>query len=61
MIQINILWQDLNENMHQRLAKALGEDILKHHNNWDVIPLAICEINDERDIVLDSWTGDEGI
>ena len=55
MITINIYWQDLSKDMQKKLLKVFGEN-----NNWDTIPIAIIEINDEtQDVILDSYLGDK--
>ena len=61
MITVKFMWNDLSENMKERLIKVFGEEIRTHHNNWDIIPMAIMEVEDDREIELDSWTGDVGI
>lgn len=54
MITINVYWQDLSKDMQKKLLKVFGEN-----NNWDTIPMAMIEINDEtQDVILDSYLGD---
>ena len=58
-ITIRIYWNDLSENMKQRLLKVFGDNM-----NWDTIPMCMFEINNEfsnfpnQNITLDSFLGD---
>lgn len=53
MITFRIMWQDLNEQAKQRVLKAFGDN-----GNWDVIPMAILQVESPKNIVLDSCCGD---
>ena len=64
-ITIRIYWQDLTEKKQQELLRLFGDNC-----NWDCIPLAVVEINNSepdssnypnKDIVIDSFLGNEGI
>jgi hypothetical protein len=58
-IIIRLYWQDLSENMQQKLLKLFGDNC-----NWDCIPIAVVQIDNDishRDIVIDSFLGDEGL
>ena len=54
MITWKVMWQDLNKETQERIIKAFGDN-----NNWDVIPITEIEFEDERNIVLDSFLGDD--
>ena len=56
MITIKLTWKDLSEEFKAKILHVFGDNC-----NWDVVPMTIMEIEDDRDIVLDSWEGDEGI
>lgn len=42
MMQIEILWGDLSEAKQNELLEIFGDNC-----NWDVIPMAIIEIDEE--------------
>lgn len=63
-ITVNIYWNDLEEGIQQKLLRIFGDE-----HNWDAIPLASVVINNSgfddsnfvgKDIVVDSFLGDEG-
>jgi len=56
MIKIRLMWNDLSKEFQQKLLKIFGDNC-----NWDTIPMTVMEIEDEREIVLDSFEGDEGV
>ena len=56
MITIRLTWKDLSEEFKAKIERVFGDNC-----NWDVVPMTVMEIEDERDITLDSWEGDEGI
>ena len=47
VITIRIYWQDLSENMQQRLLKVFGDNC-----NWDVIPMTEIIIENDKDITF---------
>lgn len=62
-IKFRIYWQDLSEQAQQRLLKVFPDNC-----NWDCIPMSILVVNNDgpdssnfpgKDIVLDSFLGDE--
>ena len=59
MITVRFMWKDLSKDMQERLIKVFGEETRTHHNNWDIVPMAIMEVEDDRDIELDSCCGDK--
>ena len=46
MITIEIYWNDLTETTQKEIQKALGMDA-SDNGNWDVIPLATLEFEEE--------------
>lgn len=57
MITIRVYWDDLNDSMQKKLLAVFGENC-----NWDCIPISVIEINNSgKDIVIDSFLGDEGL
>jgi len=54
MIKIRLYWQDLTKETQERLLKVFGDNC-----NWDCIPMTEIEIDDEKEIILDSFLGDE--
>ena len=58
-VEIRIYWNDLSENMKQKLLNIFGDNM-----NWDVFPMCTFEINNEntnypnQNITLDSFLGD---
>ena len=56
MVKIRLMWDDLSKEFQQKILKVFGDNC-----NWDVIPMTVMEIEDEREIVLDSFEGDEGV
>lgn len=55
MIKVNIMWGDLSKRFQKKILQVFGDNC-----NWDVIPIAEMEIEDERDITIDSFYGDAG-
>ena len=62
-IFFRIYWQDLTLAAQQKLLRVFGDNC-----NWDCIPMAILEVSNDspdssnfpgKDIVLDSFLGDE--
>lgn len=56
MIKIRIMWEDLSDDFKSKIIQVFGDNC-----NWDLFPMTTIEIEDERNIVLDSCFGDEGI
>ena len=56
MVKIRLMWNDLSKEFQQKILQVFGDNC-----NWDVIPMTGMEIEDEREIVLDSFEGDEGV
>lgn len=56
MITIRIGFNDLNKNTQEKIIRVFGDN-----NNWDVVPMTVMEIEDDRDITIDSWEGDENL
>lgn len=56
MIKIRLYWQDLAKPTQDRLLTVFGDNC-----NWDCIPMTVMEIEDDREITLDSMLGDEGL
>ena len=63
IITFRIYWQDLTKAAQQKLLNVFGDNC-----NWDCVPMAILEVNNDepedsnfpgKDIVLDSFVGDE--
>ena len=55
MITIRVYWDDLSESMQKKLLSVFGDNC-----NWDCIPMSVIEIENEgKDIVIDSFLGDE--
>ena len=47
MKKIEIYWQDLTEKAQKDILNMFGEE--EEFMNWDVIPMAIIEMEDEAD------------
>ena len=56
MVKIRLMWNDLSKEFQQKILKVFGDNC-----NWDIFPMTVMEIEDEREIVLDSLEGDEGV
>ena len=56
MITIRIGFNDISTEMQNKILAVFGDN-----NNWDVVPMTVMEINDDREIVLDSWEGDKNV
>lgn len=56
MITISLYYKDLSEEMKRKIVSIFGDN-----NNWDTIPIATMEIEDPREITLDSFLGDKNI
>ena len=50
------MWEDLSDDFKSKIIQVFGDNC-----NWDLFPMTTIEIEDERNIVLDSCFGDEGI
>ena len=63
-ITVRIYWDDLSKEMQQKLLRVFGDN-----GNWDCIPVTTFEIHNDpeysicpgKDIVIDSFLGDEGL
>lgn len=53
MITMRLYFDDLTEERQKKIIEVFGDNC-----NWDCIPIDTIQIEDERDILIDSFLGD---